>query len=323
MHNPVVGDSYLKKKSRQFVNLCEAWWFSNLIRPIFFLLPPMLASAVATRQGLSEQVVSVFGQNVGDMLNGSAVIVIIVAFLYVALMKAAFSGIKQYSKPDRELGTNDCLAIISAINLVVGDKSKRFSSHLKSQMAAQAINPGKTFLEITRPDQQIALLIVGLRTVFEYIDSTNALFRVGLLRISGGAPLEWVAFEPASHPPRTPPSQLSAPSSSVSCALKTKAIVVVEDIQAELSRKTNKQDRRYIRGNTQDRDQGSQLCFPISHASTGNVEYVITVAGNKKGCLIEGYAELYSWIIENFATRISLEHSLLALKEKANVQQAA
>lgn len=320
MHHPVVSDSWTKKQSRRFVRFSEQWWVKNLIRPFFFILPPTLIVAIVTKQGLNHQIIDIFGPNIGERLNNSAFVILLGAFSYLALMKFIYAGIEQYSKPDKELSTEDCLAILEALNLVVGDKSKRFSNLLRKQLTLKEISPGATFLEITRPDQQIALLIKGLRSVFEYVDHTNARFRVGLLRIIKGSPTEWVAFEPATHPPRTQPDQLSAPSSTVSAALRTKSIVVIEDIQSELVKKTNKKERRFIRGNTQENEQGSQLCFPINHASTGDIEYVITIAGNKKCSLIENHSELYSWIIENFSTRISLEHSLLAIKEKANAQ---
>lgn len=323
MHRPIVGDSWLKKLAREFVESCEKWWVKNLVRPVFFLLPPTVFTAVATRKGLQDQLVEIFGAAIGEYLNGSALVIIVGAFLYVALMRTLYAGIEQYSHPEKELKTADLLAILNALNVVVGDKNRRFGGYLKAQLKARQVNPGQTFLEITRPDQQIVLLIISLRTVFEYLDDKNARYRVGLLKVENRSPIEWVAFDPTSHPPRTSPQQLSAPSSTVSHAINTKSLVVVEDIQVELRRKKNKGERRYIKGSTQDSDQGSQLCFPINHASTGSVEYVITVAGDKKACLVEKHAEIYSWIIEQFSTRIALEHSLLVLKEKANVRPQA
>jgi hypothetical protein len=323
MHRPVVGDSWLKVRARAFVSACEVWWVKNLIKPVFFLLPPMLLTAVATRQGLNEQVVQLFGNTIGDLLNGSALLILLGAYLYISAMKALYAGIEYYSKPARELGTTDLLAILKAINIVVGDKNKRFSTYLKKNLSSNSINPSVTFNEITRPDQQIALLIKSLHTVVEFMDDKNAFYRVGLMRVERGTPTEWAAFEPASHPPRTQPEQLAAPSSTISAAIKTKAIVIVEDIQEEMVRKVNKKERRFLRSNTQDGESGAQLCFPVIHGSTGCVEYVISIAGNKKACLVEEHAQLYSWIIEHFATRISLEHSLLVLKEKANVKEAA
>ena len=79
----------------------------------------------------------------------------------------------------------------------------------------------------------------------------------------------------------------------------------------------NKENRRFLKFNTVDGEDGSQLCYPIIHPATGKVVYVITVAGDKKLCLAEKYLPLYTWLIDHFAMRISLEHSLLLIKEKA------
>lgn len=323
MHHPVVGDSWLKKQARVFVDSSEKWWVKNFIRPIFFLLPPTIATAIATKSGLQQEVVAFFGQPVGDLLNHSALIVITGSFVYIATMKTIFSAIHEYSKPERELGSKDYLAIIHALNIVVGDKNKRFSTHLKKMLSTNSASPADTFNEITRPDQQIPLLVSGIKSVFEFIDEKNVFFRVGLMSVKDGSPSEWISFEPQSSPPRTKPDQLSAPTSAISCAIRTKSIVIIEDIQKELARKTTKQDRRYIRGHTQDGEHGSQLCYPVVHAATGNVEYVICIAGDQALCLQERHAGLYRWIIDVFATRITLEHSLLILKEKANVKSAA
>ena len=323
MHHPVVGDSWLKKRARYFVDLAEKWWVKNFIRPVLFLLPPTIITAIVTKSGLQQQIVGLFGQQAGDLLNDSALIVIVGSFIYVALMRTIYAGIQEYSKPERELGSKDYLAIIHALNIVVGGKSKRFASHLKKMLSTPTVSPADTFNEITRPDQQIPLLISGIKSVFEFIDEKNVFFRVGLMGVKAGSPSEWIAFEPQSAPPRTKPEQLSAPTSTISCAIQKKSIVVIEDIQKELARKTTKQDRRYIRGHTQDGEQGSQLCYPVVHAATGNVEYVICIAGDQASCLHEKHATLYRWIIDVFATRITLEHSLLILKEKANVKAAA
>ncbi|MBY0417191.1 MAG: hypothetical protein K2W88_03905 [Pararheinheimera sp.] len=323
MHRPVVGDSWLKGKSRSFIAFCETWWVKNLVGPVVFLLPPMLLTSAITRPTFSAQLVQAFGQKVGDVLNSYPILLLASAFIYVALIKAIYAGISVYSKPAKDLETKDILAILHALNIVVGDKNQRFSTFLRKNLKNELLNPATTFHEITRPDQQIALLTKSLLSVFDYLDDKNTVFRVGLMRISNSAPVEWVAFEPAAHPPRTQPEQLAAPSSTISLSIRTKSIIVVEDIQNELSKKSNKKERRFLRGHTQETDQGSQLCFPITHASTGAVEYVVCIAGNKKACLIEKHAELYKWIIEHFSTRISLEHSLLVLKDKANVKEAA
>ncbi|HFD31104.1 MAG TPA: hypothetical protein ENJ28_00120 [Gammaproteobacteria bacterium] len=317
MQHPVVGDNFVKKLCRGTVTFCESWSIKFLARPILFILPPTLVTLAATKTNIKDQVVDIFGQDVGSFINSSALLVVIGTFLYVVFMRALYAGISAYSKPARNIEVNELLAILKAINLVVGDKCKRMSDEAKKILSKTTVCPATTFTNITRPDQQIPLLIAGIKSVFEYMDQANTIFRIGLLRIIDNKPTEWIAFEPASNPPRTPAQNLSVPSSTVMHSIKNKSIITIQDIQSELS-KRNKDKRRFVKSNTQPNDQGSQLCYPIVHPATGNVEYVITIAGNKKDCLIEKHTELYAWVIEHFSLRISLEHSLLVMKEKSN-----
>ncbi len=317
MQHPVVGDNKRKKLCRLTVKFCELWSVTYFLRPLLFVLPPMIITLAVTKKSINTDIIELFGRYIGNLINNSGLIIIIGLFLYITIMKALYAAIYSYSKPAKDVDIDDLLAILKALNLVVGDKCKRMSNEVKKVLAQTTICPATTFNNITHPEQQIPLLIAGIRSVFEYMDKTNAMFRTGLLRIASGKPIEWVAFEPASNPPRTAAKNLSVPTSTVMHAIKNKSIIVVADIQAELNKKS-KAIRRFVKSNTQESDQGSQLCYPVVHPATGDVEYVITIAGNKKDSLVENYAELYTWIIEHFSLRLSLEHSLLILKEKSN-----
>lgn len=314
MNQPIVGDNRAKLCCRKIVSFCESWFVKQIARPIVFLLPPILLTSVAYRAGLKEDVVKWFGAGVGDLLNQSAFLIIVGAYIYVVIMKAIYAAINSYAKPSRELGTGDLIAILKAMNIVVNEKAKRMADKAKSALQQKNICPKRTFLQITQPGQQLYLLIAGIKSVFEYIDQEKAEYRVGLLKISGNKAVEWIAFEPYVQPPRTTPEDLNAPTSTVTHCIKTKSIVVVDDIQKELKKPT-KDERRFLRSNTQ---IGSQLCHPLTHQATGKVEYVITVAGNKANCLKQKHSELYEWILNHFAVRISMEHSLLIMKEKAH-----
>jgi hypothetical protein len=317
MNEPSVQDSPGKKICRKLVVFFNTWFVKHILRPIFFLLPPSLLILLATRDGLAQNVVDIAGEGVGNFINNSALIIILGTYLYVVIMKAVYAAINSYAKPAKELEVGDLIAILKAIDIVVGDKTKRMSNEAKSIMLRGKVCGKATFSQITRPDQQIPLLISGLRSVFEYMDQDKTDFRVGLLKIENNKPIDWYSFDPVSFPPRTGAKELGAPTSTVSQCVKTKSIVIVGDIQKEISKKTKK-ERRFIKGNTQDTENGSQLCYPLIHAATGKIEYVITVAGNRSNCLSENYSELYAWIIKHFAVRVSLEHSLLMMKERAN-----
>jgi len=322
MQRPVVGDSWGKALARSIVKISESWLIKTIIKPILFILPPTILTTIATRQGLASGITKYLNPEIANFINDSAIAILIGAYLYIVFAKAIYSLIHSYSKPSRELSLTDILAINKTFEIIVSDKYKRMSDEAKIALKSAKACPSTTFMRITKPEQQIALLIAGVRRVFEQLDDTDALFRVGLLKIENNKPTEWVCFEPMSHPPRTEATQLSAPSSAVSTSIKRKSIIVIEDIQRALS-ETEKDKKRFLESNTLKTDQGSQLCYPIMHASTGKIEYVLSIAGNKKGCLIEKHTSLYSWILEQFALRIALEHSLIILKEKADAQQQA
>ena len=317
MNEPVVGDSWIKKQCRGIVKICESLFIKHIIRPIFFLLPPTILTMVAAKKGLQVEIVLLVGENIGNFLNQSALLIIIGAYLYVVIIKSIYAAIRSYAKPAKELEVGDLIAIIKSIDIVVGDKAKRMGNQAKLILNSRSICGRKTFKKVTRPDQQIPLLISGVRSVFEYMDDANTIFRVGLLKIEKNKPVDWYSFDPVSQPPRTKATASQSPTSTVSQCIKSRSIIIVDDIQKELNKKTKK-ERKFVKGNTQELDQGSQLCYPLIHPATGQIEYVFTIAGNRSNSLVMKHSELYAWIINHFAVRISMEHSLLIMKEKAN-----
>ncbi len=318
----VSGDNQAKKYCRKFVNFCESWLIKHILRHVIFLLPPSIVAASATRTGLRQEIVNVIGQDILGYLNAPATVLLISSYLYVVIVKALFAAIRSYSKPARELQVNDLLAVFKALDIVVGDKCKRMSANAQIALKQKSICPSETFSIITKPDQQIPLLVSGVMSVFDYIDRSGANFRAGLMRVVDSKPSEWYAFEPVSSPPRTPIDELSDSTSTISRCIKKKQLVVVDDIQKALrSSKGNK--KNFVRGSTQPGDSGSQLCFPIIHSATKRVEYVLCIAGDKEGCLMNKHSDLYAWILGHFAMRISMEHSLLILKEKSDEKIAS
>ena len=317
MHKPTSNDSFFRKSCRKITESCNHWFVRNFLRPVFFILPPSLITHAATKNNLTPQLEKLLTPEISQFLSQSSLFVLIGAFLYVAILRSIYSAIEHYSKPEREINRDDILVILTSIGLVVGDKMKRFSDQAKAAISKTILNPDQIFFELTHPEQQINLLIAALKTSIERIDQTDSFFRVGLILIKNDMPYEWACFVPAERPPRTTAVELSPPGSTVMRSIKAKSPILVEDIAKELKLK-NKDKRRFLKCNTVEGEEGSQLCYPIIHPATNKVEYVITIAGNKKLCLEEKHLPLYTWLIDHFAMRVSLEHSLLLIKEKAN-----
>lgn len=317
MHKPTSNDSFIRKSCRKITESCEHWFVKGFLKPVFFILPPSLITNVATKNNLAQQLEKILNPEISQFLSQSSLILFIGAYLYIVVLKGIYSAIEHYSKPEREINRDDILVILKSIGIVVGDKMKRFSNKARSITSNTTINPQQIFFELTQPEQQISLLISALRTSIEHIDQTNSFFRVGLLLIKNDEPYEWAFFDPAERPPRTTAVELSHPGSTVMRSIKAKSPILVEDIAKELNIK-NKEKRRFLKCYTLEGEDGSQLCYPIIHPATNKVEYVITIAGNKRLSLEEKHLPLYTWLIDHYAMRVSLEHSLLLIKEKAN-----
>ena len=133
---------------------------------------------------------------------------------------------------------------------------------------------------------------------------------------------DWFVFAPENKPPKTDAKALSNPSSSIMRSLKSKSMIIIEDIQEELKKK-NKDNRRFIKGSTQAKDQGSILIIPIYCPNTRSPIYMVSIMGNKKGCLLKKNKELYSWLLDLYTQRIILEHHLLLMKESNNEEETA
>ncbi len=283
---------------------------------MIIVLPPTIMMAVAQKAELKNEAVN-WAPTLGEMLgSGSGLAVLILAPVYMALVKLIYEGIKWYGKPARELSKTELISILNALEIAVNEKAKRMATGAKGALGKTAICPKETFKSITLPGQQMSLLITGIHAVFERLSGDSIEFRVGLLKVETNRPTEWLAF----HPPATVPSmsadELANKCSTVSSCIRSKKIVIVDDIQKELKKKEEK--RRYLTGSAEAKDKGSQLCFPVTHPATGKIQLVITIAGDKPNSLIEKHADLYEWVLKHFVVRLSMEQSLLIMKEKAN-----
>lgn len=152
MNQPIVGDNRAKLCCRKIVSFCESWFVKQIARPIVFLLPPILLTSVAYRAGLKEDVVKWFGAGVGDLLNQSAFLIIVGAYIYVVIMKAIYAAINSYAKPSRELGTGDLIAILKAMNIVVNEKAKRMADKAKSALQQKTFAQRELFFKLPNLD---------------------------------------------------------------------------------------------------------------------------------------------------------------------------
>ena len=283
----------------------------HLIYPIIIGLPAYLIVTVAAKGKLLTQAEGWIGSKAADYINSSALQILVIVYLLSVFGKLLAWLIDHCSKPNRELSREDILSILKSIEPVVDDKSRRFEKYARDLIKGRTVLGEKTFSEITQPEQQISLLIAALKSALEYIDKTNASFRIGIVIVNDNIPSGWGFYVPQEQQPSLTLEQLKDPRTTIMHAINDRNMVIVEDIVKEIQNPKP----RYLKNGSHHPTNGSLLCYPIIHPVTQQIEYVLTIAGDQKGCLAEKHAPLYSWVLRYYVSRIQLEHSLLIIKQ--------
>lgn len=222
--------------------------------------------------------------------------------------------IRDYSVPNSQISKDDFFTILNSLNVVVSSKNERFLKATKEALK-EGWAPERVFEEITKPDQQIALLICSIQGIFETIFEQKVEIRVGLMELENKKPADWFVFAPYASPPRTSSAVLKSPSSTIMCAIKSGGLVVIEDMVAEFKKKS-KSERKCVKGSVSDKENGSLIAMPIYCPNTKDPIYVLSIKANKPKAFIEADKERYKWIFENiFFTRILLEHHVMLMKQ--------
>jgi len=197
--------------------------------------------------------------------------------------------------------------LLESFQTVVASKIHRFSTELQEFQKRGSVNKEQIFNTITKPDQQIIIIIHAL---FHFLDSItrDIEFRVRLAEINNKKPTKWFAYAPEYPPPQINIESLQHPDSTISVCLKSGKMEIVESIAEEIKRPK----RRCVEI---DGRQGSILCYPVFQQANGIHPYVISIYASRDGFFMEKKRDLYNLILNQFALRIQLEHNLILLKE--------
>ena len=292
------------------VGVSDSWAIRWVVQPVFVSLPIALLAAAIAQPDIAKQLSPILGIDVPNWLSKWALPLFLASYLLTILSQLIAKAIKDGAQPEKELTRDHTIAILRALDKVTGDKAARFGD--AARKLTTGMDGATAFRSITKPDQQMILLVSAIRGIFETLDQSSN-YRVGLLGVRNGKPTEWICYEPQITPPRTRPEDLCSTSSTAMCAIRAKKPVLVGDITKELSR-PSKRERRFVRGSHRTGDEGSLLCYPIISHGT-DVSLIIAISGNRADCMPEKHLPLYEWVIEPFALRLSLEHSLSLIKE--------
>lgn len=307
-------------RSNGFVKIChrissqfDEIWYKFIIKPIIFILPISFFLAIISDIEIFKSAIKIFPEQIQDELLKSHLILVASIFFIIQTGKGIEELIRHWGKPNSELNRDDLHSILTCINEVVCGKMRRFLSTTKVALR-EKWEHDRIFNEITQPSQQIALQVKAIHGFFEYLTNNNIQFRVGLMRVVNGKLVDWSSFFPDEHPPKASIEALSSPTSTIMRALERRETIIVSDTKAELSKKS-KEQRCFVGAGASADGNSSILTHPIYCPNTKEPIYVLSILAKEKNVLEEKHKLLYEWIIENFLSRILIEHHLLILKE--------
>jgi len=308
MIKPEFRTTKTRKICHGIMVFINAWYIKYLLGPIAFVIPFTFLGTVVQKKDLLSELPG------GQFLIEYQIPLILIFIVAIVASKSVHAILLECSKPNSCVENDEILAIVESIDHVVSSKNQRFleasRQALREKWSAEQI-----FKNITKPEQQIALLVYAIQGVFEYIYRQEVRIKVGLMAIKENKPIEWFAFAPKEFPPKTGPDVLSSKSSAIMRALEAGDLIVVEKMSSEI-RKKNKKDRKCVKGMGDD-IEGSLLAVPIYCPNTREPIYVLSVRANKDGVFFKEESERYRWILqEMFFKRILLEHQLYVLKEE-------
>ncbi|MDX9963109.1 hypothetical protein [Desulfobacter postgatei] len=236
MINPYFSTSRLSKCCNCLLMFFDHWIPRFVLAPIFFIVPSTILVSSLSNTNLYQQLEASLGPQIAGTLKSSHLLIIIWVVLLTYIGRSLFSIIQHFALEDSELTKKDIVSILNTIDVVVQSKCNRFLRNTK-QVLKKKLSSSEIFKMITQPDQQIALIVQAIQGIFETLHGNNTEFRVGLMAVKSEKLTDWFVFAPENKPPKTDAEALSNPSSAIMRALKSKSMIIIEDIQEELKKK--------------------------------------------------------------------------------------
>lgn len=289
------------------------------IVPVWFLLALMRAKGGASTNGTPTNGAPTYFLDAVDYIQSNTIFVSLCVALYLVVLHFLTTAPSKLSRPQGGVDIKGAMTLFQSLEHIVSGKAERFVQCANRACEPDSkISPDAVFMEITQPDQQIALLIQGIYTFFQALDTDDDVeFTVSVVAIENGEIQDWFYFWPHSAPPQTPIEELRQPDSTASHCLNSGRMVVIEDVDKE----AQKGHSRRFRPNPGEEPSkwdggGSLVCYPVRHNKT--IPYVITIYADKKRYFLNKKKDLYKWVFRHFQVRMSLEHSLLILRNKVS-----
>ncbi len=286
--------------------------WGRLFLATMITMPTYFIALYFQNSAFNDSIKKVFPDALTSAIDGEILFICVVVFLFIFLSQALFAYIEEkIQKEDTELA-NMFSFLLEILEQPVAVKAQRFAEVSQDLVNNEtAFTREQVFEKITQPEAQIKLIC---KSVYEFFCQLcpDTTFRVRLIEIIDNKPADWFHWEPYSRHPITKMSSLQGSTSTISECLRTRRPVLIPDIRKECEKPET--ERKFILPDEKTDELGSLFCYPIVHNHTDSIPYVLCVSTNKPS-LKKEYMELYLMYMEKFLLRISLEHSLLTIKE--------
>lgn len=312
MKIPKGSSKKFDRAAKWLVDLYTSHWAVKYAAgPLLLALPPAIITALYSNPAAKDWL-AITHPHISQILTEYFWFFIAFAAIYPTIVLKVAQMIAKRADSNG-LSVDGLLALLASLDAIVGCKEARFA---KQAASTAPLTKEEAFCKVTNPDTQIAEIVREVCNLFNATrtDKKKNLIRVTLAVIKDDKITEIPIYYPADEPVRSPIESLNKPCSAIQTAIKSKKLVVIEDIRKELQRPHKK--RRFIDTGNEVDNAGSIICYPIIYSKTGKIPFVISVHCNDAGYFKNDFKDLYEHSLQRFALRLSLEYSLLQIKEK-------
>lgn len=309
MKSPKGGESIYDIFSRYILRIYHYWWIQYLMAPLLLTVPPVLLTKYVDNEKFHTYIKNNFPYT-AEFLDEYYLFSIVLAAFYTFFILAIAKSILKRANANG-LDIDGLLILIKTLDGIVGQKDKRFGDYYKRR---KEFTKDNLFCEITQPENQISEIVRGIWQLFEAekSKSTHNLIRVVLAEIKNEKIIDTSLYFPSDEPVIVSLEVLNNENSTLLTAYRLKKLIVIPNIQEELSKTESKS--KYIAAGTDD-DFGSLICYPIVHNPTKTIPFIISIHCDEKNYFKKEFSDIYRHSLQRFALRLSLEYSLLLIKE--------
>lgn len=289
-------------------------WLAKSIINLIVVVPPALIATLYSNKNLKHFILVVTSEStyayIATIGRDYVLLFNALAFIWPVLLLSLGAEIAKRAESNG-LDVENLLALVKSLDSIVGIKNKRFHLHTKK---LDALTKENAFEAITDPNAQIAEIVKEIGVFFNAIgEKRRALIRVTLAVMVDGKIDSLPIFYPNDEPITSSLDSLNSSNSAFQTAFKTKKTLLISDIQKEL-RKTKGQ-RKFAETENEADNSGSMICYPVK-VYDSSIPFVISIHSDEPGHFKDEFKEIYEHTLQRFALRLSVENSLLVMKEK-------